>query len=623
MLKEPHINFPFSFITRKCKLFFFSKLLYMPVFLAIILFPHFANAQNNKIDSLKTVLQTAKDDTNKINILNALASNLIDKGGFDSAMTYASAAKDLAEKTQFKKGIASSYNNTGNVYLKQGDYTKALKNYLQALKVWEEFGPKKNIAIVYGNIGIIYTYEKNYAEAIKSELFALQLYQQIGKSERAIAICYNNIANIYFTQHNYAEALTNSERALKIREQIGDKASIANSYNYIGAITGSQGNHAAALKSFLASLKIYEEIGNKLGIASEYNNIGNVFINQRNYNEARKNYLAALQVDKEIGDKKGLSEAYSGLAELSDSIGDYKNAYMYHMLFSAFKDSLLNESSNKQIIEMMTKYETEKKDKEIAILNSENKIKDAEVKKQIIIKYSAFLLATSILGMAFIGFRNIRIKNKAAQLAKANEIRQKISRDLHDEIGSGLTSISMICVQSEAKMECKENVAMLEMSDAVKTQSRQVTEKLRELVWATNPENDTLEAMLFYMRNYVPKYLDKASIDYSLNLPDDAPPIKLENDISRNLIFVLKEALNNSVKYSGASKVEVLLSINENKKFNFKIEDNGKGIDYNSMPVHHSGLGNMRKRIEEIKGKFEIVSEKGSGTRIEISGTFA
>jgi signal transduction histidine kinase len=595
----------------------------MPVFLAIILFPHFANAQNNKIDSLKTVLQTAKDDTNKINILNALASNLIDKGGFDSAMTYASAAKDLAEKTQFKKGIASSYNNTGNVYLKQGDYTKALKNYLQALKVWEEFGPKKNIAIVYGNIGIIYTYEKNYAEAIKSELFALQLYQQIGKSERAIAICYNNIANIYFTQHNYAEALTNSERALKIREQIGDKASIANSYNYIGAITGSQGNHAAALKSFLASLKIYEEIGNKLGIASEYNNIGNVFINQRNYNEARKNYLAALQVDKEIGDKKGLSEAYSGLAELSDSIGDYKNAYMYHMLFSAFKDSLLNESSNKQIIEMMTKYETEKKDKEIAILNSENKIKDAEVKKQIIIKYSEFLLATSILGMAFIGFRNIRIKNKAAQLAKANEIRQKISRDLHDEIGSGLTSISMICVQSEAKMECKENVAMLEMSDAVKTQSRQVTEKLRELVWATNPENDTLEAMLFYMRNYVPKYLDKASIDYSLNLPDDAPPIKLENDISRNLIFVLKEALNNSVKYSGASKVEVLLSINENKKFNFKIEDNGKGIDYNSMPVHHSGLGNMRKRIEEIKGKFEIVSEKGSGTRIEISGTFA
>src|SRR5205814_2284488 len=101
------------------------------------------------------------------------------------------------------------------------------------------------------------------------------------------------------------------------------------------------------------------------------------------------------------------------------------------------------------------------------------------------------------------------------------------------------------------------------------------------------------------------------------------PPINLKPDVSRNLLFVLKEALNNITKHSGASATDVAFHFHSNKSYTFRIGDNGHGIDYHNMPAYHNGLSNIKKRVEEINARLEVKSEAGKGTTIEIDGNLS
>src|SRR5437879_1151923 len=113
-----------------------------------------------------------------------------------------------------------------------------------------------------------------------------------------------------------------------------------------------------------------------------YVNIGDVFTKQRKYSEARKYITDGVQLSKEIGAKDFLKDSYEGLAKLSEATGDYKSAYEYHKLFSEIKDGLLNENNARKVTEMKTKYETEKKENEIGMLNKDKEIKTIRIEKQ-------------------------------------------------------------------------------------------------------------------------------------------------------------------------------------------------------------------------------------------------
>ena len=498
----------------------------------------------------------------------------------------------------------------GNIYDEQADYSEALKSYSAALKIEQTVGSKKGIANAYQAIGFDYSQAGNYSDALKNTMTALSIFEEIG-IRQSVADCDDNVGMIYRRQGKYTEAL----------------------------------------EKHFEALKIYQDAGSKISIAGSFNNIAIAYIGLGNYTEAMQWLNKAVSAAKEVDSDENLRDIYATFSDLYKKTNDYPNAFKYHTLYSNMKDSLLNEKNNMQMAEMRTIYETEKKDNEIALLNSENKIKEEEVKKQKLIKYGAFSLIVVVLLMAGVFINNQRIRYKAAQIIQRNEVRQKISRDLHDEIGSGLTTISMIAERAKMEISTKYKAQSTEHKDSdsrllqnlllnsfdkIRLQSRGVTEKLREVVWATNPENDNLEVLLSYIRDYVSKFFENSSIEYSIDFPDDTPPLKLQPDVSRNLLFVLKEALNNSAKHSEANKVEVSFQLNSTAQtsmkesavlrsakrnvYLFSIKDNGIGINYEAIPAHHNGLDNMQKRIAEIKGNLEIKSIAGKGTMIEIKG---
>ncbi|MES2141035.1 MAG: tetratricopeptide repeat protein [Bacteroidota bacterium] len=297
-------------------------------------------AQHKKIDSILSILETGKPDTNKVNQLNKLSSEYLNIGEFDSGLKYGNKALALASsilienKRGWSKGIARAYANIGTSYYYQANYSAALKNYFASLKIMKEIGDKRGIARLSNSIGNIYLEQGEYPPAIKYYMAALKMHADVG-DEKSISKTYNNIGNAYSSQDNYPEALKNYFTSLKIREEINDEQGIAISYNNIGAIYDLQGNYTEALKNYFASLRIKEKIGDNAGVANSYNNIGLIYQSQENYAEALKNHFAALKISEDIKYKEGMAVTLENIGAIYSSQGNYPEALK--MFFSSLK----------------------------------------------------------------------------------------------------------------------------------------------------------------------------------------------------------------------------------------------------------------------------------------------
>lgn len=293
--------------------------------------------QQNKIDSLLTLLKTSREDTTKVNTLNKLFLE-VEYTDTVKAKEYLNKALELALKiipeTKGSKGLADTYENSGRFEMNNGNYPEALKNYFASLKIREIIGDKQKIAASYNNIGVVYYYQSHYPEAVNFFFAALKIWEELG-NKKDIASSYNNIGNVYQSQGNYPEALTNHFASLKIKEAIGDSKGIAASNNNIGNVYQSQGNYIEALKNHFVALKIRKAIGDKQGIAYSYNGIGVAYITQGNYPLAIKNYFDCLKIMEAIGDKKGIAASYNNIGNAYKSQENYHEALKNH--FAALK----------------------------------------------------------------------------------------------------------------------------------------------------------------------------------------------------------------------------------------------------------------------------------------------
>lgn len=226
-----------------------------------------------------------------------------------------------------------------------------------------------------------------------------------------------------------------------------------------------------------------------------------------------------------------------------------------------------------------------------------------------------FLLA-AVAGGAWRAERSrsrMRLERLRLETAMVQE-RQRIARDIHDDLGSGLTEI--ILLSDNLHDELPPSPGSEKMVGEISTRARALTRAMDEVVWAVNPRNDTLEGLLTYFNKFAQEYLSHAGVRCRMDLPLELPFVALSAEARHHLYLACKEALNNSVKHSGASEVWIRLqSVSEN--FVLSIEDNGKGFDA-AQVARGQGLQNMRRRLEELGGRCEIHSQPGAGTRVAL-----
>jgi signal transduction histidine kinase len=204
--------------------------------------------------------------------------------------------------------------------------------------------------------------------------------------------------------------------------------------------------------------------------------------------------------------------------------------------------------------------------------------------------------------------------------------RARIAKDIHDDLGASLTRITLLSQSDRAELEDPRQAA----ADLAKiyTTARELTRAMDEIVWAVSPQHDTLDSLVTYLGKFAQDFLSVAGIRCRLNVPMQLPPLSLTAEVRHNLFLVLKEALNNVVKHAAATEVRVSLAPAASG-FSLVVEDNGKGFDPARAGVAGNvgggaarlsagnGLSNMRKRLEEIGGVFEIDTARGEGTKLK------
>jgi signal transduction histidine kinase len=218
---------------------------------------------------------------------------------------------------------------------------------------------------------------------------------------------------------------------------------------------------------------------------------------------------------------------------------------------------------------------------------------------------------------------HLRLQRIEQQHAVERE-RSRIAKDIHDDLGASLTRI--VLLSQSALLDSPPHTAT--HLDRIYSTARDLTRAMDEIVWAVNPQHDTLDSLATYLGKLTQDYLGAAGIRCRLDVPMHLPAWPLTAEVRHNLFLAVKEALHNVVKHSGATEIGIALAI-QSDGFVLAVSDNGKGFDVNAIREmareqerftrRGNGLANMRQRLGEIGGQCEIKSFPGEGTTVNFT----
>lgn len=195
--------------------------------------------------------------------------------------------------------------------------------------------------------------------------------------------------------------------------------------------------------------------------------------------------------------------------------------------------------------------------------------------------------------------------------------RIRIARDIHDDLGAGLTQVAL---QSElAQSESEHPRQVQQRLDHIFRTASTLAKGLNEIVWAVNPKNDTLDSMLTYLENYADEYLRASELRFRPDMPVECPHLPVSSMVRHHLFCAMREALHNAVKYAGPCEVRLKIRLS-GTTLTIEITDTGCGFNPDSFEPKagkHNGLVNMQNRMKEIGGQFELHSGAGSGTHLK------
>lgn len=599
-------------------------------------------------DSLKIYLKTYPKDTSYVQALNEYAFIKVQSGDFKEANDLIGQMDDLARQLDYKTGFYKVINMRGIVEYSNQNSKKAMEYFLKAHEIIEKYDlPKKIFQNSLNNIGVVYDQMGDRENATR---YAVQLieyqgkhkleplktwpYDQLGENLKfygkykealtyfqktldietaannltGIAIAENRIGRVYDDLKQYKVAENHYKKGLECAEKANYKLLQTDLLTNLGLISRKAGNYAESEKYLKRSEAISKEINVRLPLKTIYHNLGDLHFFRQNYPVAEKYYLEALEIAKETEDLEYLYTANQALAELYEETQDFKKAYNYKVASEVAKDSIFRIETAQTTEELLRKYEAEKKEQEIALLNIENE-KGSLLNRSLMGGGVALILLT---GLSIVYLLN---RNKLKRMEESQRLRNKIASDLHDEIGSTLSSIMLI-----SDMAQKKDGDDQRMFSKINSDSKTVMEAVDEIIWSISPVHDNLEGILLRIREFAAPLAESGGFTLEIMADPGIAQLNLGADIRRNLYLIMKEAVNNLAKYSGATQAGLRFELRKNTLCVI-IHDNGKGFDP-AQVSGRNGLKNMKTRAEEIRARLEIRSDS-SGTVLSLEVPFS
>lgn len=506
-------------------------------------------------------------------------------------------------------------NNLGNIAGYVGQAEKAISYYQDALRqIHLSKKPREFEAKILKNIGATYSDLEDFKNAMSYLRRAEEIANEL-HDEDLIADCLNNRGIIYEQTDSMSLALDVYAQALSIYRKSNDPDRLALVFINIGVVSKSLLQLENAKAAYDSALHYSRLIGNEYYISATLNNLGNVLVALHDYKSAIQLTQEALHISQRIGHTDVEQNCLSSLAEQYHAMGMNDKAYLYQQRYSAFHDSLINVSRVNALTEMETKYEVEKKELQLSTLSLENELKEKENRqnKLYMVLLAIGFVVLSASGLVWLRFNKLRQKKKELELVAFTEKseRERIAKDMHDELGTGISRITWITAMAEKNIQ-DENLK--KQIGSIENISGQLATGMKSLIWLLNSGNCEWQVLSGRIRELAA--LQAEDHDFKIIFNDISIPRQkiVQQYASRDIFLLCKEAMNNISKYANASTVKLIFELSHDKFF-MQILDDGIGFDPKTITRGH-GLNNLQKRAQDMKGNVVIESSPGNGCKI-------
>jgi len=636
------------------------------IFICCLLFSFPAFCQVN-IDSLMQEFKTVEDDTSKVFLLLNIA-NQYETNQQDSAIYYLEMAHRLAESLKFKKGIYKYYEQRAIVSFTTGDYPAAMDQNNRALTLAQELGDSGLMVNILANTGIVYQYLGRFDTQLEYLLRALRIIEK-REDDQKLSPIYHNIGNAYYNLNQYRKSLEYCFLALKTHGQYGgqmyvnrviatiggsyeqlkmrdsalyyytqgvkesvkhkDKYAEATIYGYMANVYASSNDFVSMLQVSEKSLLLANELQSRQLLASSFYNMANAHYYNNHQVEAKRYIYDALKIAEKDSLSDELKNIYSILSYIAAQEGDYSTSRWARTKTDSIQEASLNKQVLRSTAELQEKYESEKRNDIISL-------QQLQLRQKQLFNYVLIVATVIILLIGFLLYRNYKHTQKLqreriseletekqlmateAVLKGEEQERTRIAKDLHDGLGGLLSGIKY------SLNNMKENLIMTPDNQQAFARSIDMLDssikEMRRVAHNMMPEALVKFGLDTALRDFCNDINQSGSLQVSyqsIGLKD----IPLDQTIAINIYRIIQELINNTMKHAGA-KTAIVQVTHTDKQIAITVEDDGRGFD-TTLLTRSTGLGwgNIRSRVDFLKGKLDLKSDQEHGTSVHIDIT--
>jgi len=551
----------------------------------------------------------------------------------DSAQYYSDKVVPYLRDLDSLERLRKVYSESHYLKLYQGNYEDALTYNQKALSLAEKLKDTAMISLHLADISNVYHNFEDYEKGVKIGKKAYQIMNSAKEKNYKYLIFANNVIAINYDDWQKPDsALFYHYKNLELLKHVEDTLRYGFVLNNIGNTLLKQKKYSEAKKIIQRSLAINKIRNIDYNLATNYTNLATIAYHENQNALAKEYFIEANQYANKSGNIEKIRDVTQQEAWFYKKVGDYKKALELQEQFYVLRDSVFNDERAAKMAEMETKYETEKKEKQLAETHAALAEKELQVKQKDTIIYGSLGLALLLGLLGYLFYNQQKLKNR--QLQKENELSNalahietqnmlqeqqlRISRDLHDNIGSQLTFIISSIDNLKYGLKDIGSTAINKLTSISEFTAQTIFE-LRDTIWAMNKSEITWEDMQVRISNFIEKagsLSEKVSFSFiiSENVSSEA---KFSSIVGMNIYRIIQEAVNNALKYAEASKISVLID-KKDAVYSITIQDNGKGFDINKTEMGN-GISNINKRAKNIGGIANLESIEEKGTVIKIT----
>ena len=590
------------------------------------------------IDSALTIAEAVQHDYWRAALHNTKGIYHDISGQSDSAKFYFSKALSIAKAYNIDAIQANATNNLGMFHWNRSEYKEALSYFFKSLERSRAKEEEQETRASLSNIGLIYQDMKLYDKALSYHEEALALRRKYNKLNE-LPISLNNMAITLKAMNRLEEALPYVQEAVEVSQ----KQQMTR--EYLSALTteGTILYQMDDLEKAEATLQMAIEKRNETNIDRKANlpNISNllaIYNVQNNYAKANEYVVMGNDLLSEFPELENAAvEFYQEATKAAFAKGDISLGGDLFEKTLALKDSVFSSNNAEEIAALETEFKVAENERDLAQTRANLAESELEVRRKNTLIYGGFGLALVLGVLGYLFYSQQKLKN--SQLQKESELqtalakietqnklqeqRLRISRDLHDTIGSQLTFVTSSVDNLKYALEQNKPVTSEKLGRISEFTTETIYE-LRDTIWAMNKTEITAEEVQIRIANFIEKAgVARENTNFSFDVDPKIATMTFSSIQGMNIYRIIQEAINNALKHANANAIAVQIkamsSAQEQKNdIQLSIEDNGTGFDEKQMEAGN-GLANIRKRAKDLGGSATVISNQGEGTTIQVN----